>query len=325
LRFCRWKNSTEGITVSKKQNNREPEKETPKSFIEKAKAFFKELAIVLGLFVLINSFVVASFLVPTGSMEDEVLTGELLFVNKFLYGPTTPRTVPLTGIDLGIIRIPPVPIPWFRLPVIRDVRRGDVIVFEFPGYRDELISSEFQFYLKRCVGVPGDTIQIRERVLYVNGALFPLPRHVRFDRPWSVPTEQSEDQIFPKGAPWNADTYGPLVVPYSGMTVPLTPESLERWGTFIRREGHAVTLVGSSVLVDGIPTTSYTVRRDYLFGMGDHRDNSLDSRYWGFIPKDNLVGTPIVVYWSWNTDLPLYDIFGRIASVRWSRIGSLIK
>jgi signal peptidase I len=59
--------------------------------------------------------------------------------------------------------------------------------------------------------------------------------------------------------------------------------------------------------------------------MGDHRDNSLDGRYWGFIPKENLVGTPMIVYWSWNSDLPLYDIFGRLASVRWGRIGSLIK
>jgi signal peptidase I len=200
-----------------------------------------------------------------------------------------------------------------------------VIVFEFPGYRDEVVSSEFQFYLKRCVGLPGDTIQIKERVLYVNGSLFPLPRRVRFDRPWTMPAAQPEDQIFPKGSLWNADHFGPLIIPFKGMQVSLTPESYDRWETFIRREGHAITMAGTTILVDGIPSTGYTVQRDYLFGMGDHRDNSLDSRYWGFIPKENLVGTPMIVYWSWNTDLPLYDIFGRIGSVRWSRIGSLIK
>jgi signal peptidase I len=78
------------------------------------------------------------------------------------------------------------------------------------------------------------------------------------------------------------------------------------------------------VLVDGTPTSTYVVERDYVFGMGDHRDNSLDSRYWGFIPKENLVGTPILVYWSWNSNIPLTFIFERLGSVRWGRIGKII-
>src|SRR5512139_2229365 len=109
------------------------DREDPRPFKERFLAGLKETAIVLGLFILINNFVVASFLVPTGSMENEVMTGELLFVNKFIFGPTTPRTVPLTGIELGLFRIPPVRLPWVRLPGFRDVHRGDVIVFEFPG------------------------------------------------------------------------------------------------------------------------------------------------------------------------------------------------
>jgi signal peptidase I len=79
------------------------------------------------------------------------------------------------------------------------------------------------------------------------------------------------------------------------------------------------------VLIDGQPATEYRVERDYLFGMGDNRDNSLDSRYWGFIPKENLVGTPLLVYWSWSPEIPLYSIFDKIASVRWGRIGTLIR
>lgn len=297
----------------------------PRPLQERALSFLKELGIVLGLFIVINSFVVASFLVPTGSMENEVLAGELLFVNKFIYGPTTPRTVPLTGIDIGFIRIPPVKIPWFRFLTIKEVKRGDVIVFEFPGYRDEVTASEFQFYLKRCVALAGDTVLVRDRVLRVNGQPSPLPRNAVFDRPWSTPANVPEEGMFPKGSGWNADNYGPLVVPRKGMVINLTSENLQQWDTFIRREGHTVAQAGDMVLVDGRPTAEYTVQRNYLFGMGDHRDNSLDSRYWGFIPEENLVGSPIIVYWSWNTEIPLYDIFGRIASVRWSRIGSLIK
>lgn len=282
------------------------------TFKEKTLAFLKETGIVLGLFLLINNFVVASFLVPTGSMENEVLTGELLFVNKFIYGGTSPRNIPFTNVRL----------PWFRIPAFRDVKRGDVIVFVFPGMRDEVESPDFTFYLKRCVGVAGDTIQIRNRVLFVNGQMFPLPRNVRFDRGWSIPATEPDDRIFPQGASWNEDNFGPLVVPKQGMVIPLNEKNYSAWQIFIEREGHTLEYIAGNILVDGKPTTSYIVRRDYLFGMGDHRDNSLDGRYWGFIPKENIVGTPMIVYWSWNSDLPIYDIFGRLASVRLGPIAS---
>ncbi|MCX7983743.1 MAG: signal peptidase I [Bacteroidetes bacterium] len=299
--------------TSKKREQQQEQK--PKTFKEKVIAFFKELGIVLGLFLLINNFVVASFLVPTGSMENEVLTGEMLFVNKFIYGGTSPRNIPFTNVRL----------PWFRLPALRDVQRGDVIVFVFPGNRDEVQPEEFTFYLKRCIGIPGDTILIRDRAVYVNGTLMPLPRRVKFDRSWSIPAHYADEAIFPKNSGWNSDNYGPIVVPYKGMHIALTPENYDAWEIFIRREGHVPSRVGNLIYIDGKLTNHYTVENDYLFGMGDHRDNSLDSRYWGFIPKENLVGTPMIVYWSWDVNIPLYDIFGRLASVRWGRIGSLIK
>ena len=291
------------------------EQQVPVNFKEKVLAFLKETGIVLGLFLLINNFVIASFLVPTGSMENEVLTGELLFVNKFIYGGTSPRNIPFTNVRL----------PWFRIPGFRDVRRGDVIVFVFPGMRDEVQPEDFTFYLKRCIGLPGDTIQIRDRVVFVNGQMMPLPRNVRFDRGWSATSNEPDERIFPIGSGWNEDNYGPIVIPKTGMTIPLNAQNYLAWRIFIKREGHTVDNSSGEILIDGKPATSYTIQRDYLFGMGDHRDNSLDGRYWGFIPKENLVGTPMIVYWSWNTDLPLYDIFGRLASVRWGRIGSLIK
>ena len=278
-------------------------------------AFFRELGIVLGAFLVLNNFVIASFLVPTGSMENEVMTGDLLFVNKFIYGGTSPRNIPFTNVRL----------PWFRIPAFRDVHRGDVIVFVFPGYRDETVPDEFTFYLKRCVGISGDTISVVDRVLYVNGSPAPLPRHLKFSDPARVPNTIPEERIFPKGSGWNEDNYGPIVVPFKGMTISLTPETFERWDTFIRREGHRVQETADQAFIDGKPVSSYTVERDYLFGMGDHRDNSLDGRYWGFIPKNDLVGTPMIVYWSWNTDIPLYDIFPRIGSIRWGRIGTLIR
>jgi signal peptidase I len=248
-------------------------------------------------------------------MENEVMTGDLLFVNKFIFGGTTPRNIPFTNVRL----------PWFRIPGFRDVHRNDVIVFVFPGYRDEVKTDEFTFYLKRCVGLPGDTIRVINRALYVNGSPAPIPRNLKFSDPGRVPTTGPEERIFPPGSPWNEDNYGPLVVPAKGMKIALDAESYPRWEVFIKREGHSIRLEGDRVLLDGQPATEYVVEQDYLFGMGDHRDNSLDSRYWGFIPKVDLVGTPLIVYWSWDTNISLFDIFSRLGSIRFGRIGTLIR
>lgn len=282
---------------------------------QKVLAFLKEFGIVFGAFLVLNNFVVASFLVPTGSMENEVMTGDFLFVNKFIYGGTSPRNILFTNIRL----------PWFRVPAIRDVERGDVIVFVFPGYRDEVESDEFTFYLKRCVAIAGDTLQIVNRVLYVNGVPAPLSRNMKFNYPNPMPASQIDERIFPLGASWNEDFYGPIIIPKKGMSIPLATENLKAWETFIRREGHQVGVRNGEVVLDGVPASSYVVERDYLFGMGDHRDNSLDSRYWGFIPKENLVGTPILVYWSWDSDAPIYNIIAKLGSVRLNRIGTFIR
>jgi signal peptidase I len=280
------------------------------------KDFVKDVLFVLVAFLVLNSFVVASFVVPTGSMENEIMAGDFLFVNKFLYGGTTPRNVPFLEIRL----------PWFRLPALRSVERGDVIVFEFPGYRDEVRASEFQFYLKRCIAMSGDTIQIVNRVLMVNGKKAPLPRNMKFNNLRMKPAGYGEDAIFPRGAPYNEDNWGPEIVPAKGDVIPLTAGSIDRWRTFIAREGHAVRARDDgTILVDGSPSASYSVQRNYYFGMGDNRDNSLDSRFWGYIPEENIVGTPIIVYWSWNSDIPIYSIFSKIASIRLGRVGTIIK
>jgi signal peptidase I len=283
---------------------------------EQAKDFFKDLAFVLVSFFFLNSFVLASFEVPTGSMENEIMAGDFLFVNKFIFGGTTPRTVPFTNIR----------VPWFRVPGFRDVQRGDVIVFEFPGQREEIQSPEFMFYLKRAVALCGDTVQVINRVLQVNGKPAPLPRNLKFNSSRIMPPAFVDPRIFPKGASFNEDNWGPMVVPKRGDLIKLSLETFEQWQTFIGREGHSARLGDrGKILIDGVPASSYTVSRDYVFGMGDNRDNSLDGRFWGFIPKENLVGTPMIVYWSWDPDVQLTNIVTKLASIRLRRIGTLIK
>ena len=263
--------------------------------------------------MILNGAAIASFVVPTGSMENTVMTGDFLFVNKFVYGPSTPQVIPFFNI----------PLPFYKFPGIKDPEKGDVIVFIFPGNRDEVEPDDFQYYLKRCVATAGDTLQIINDKLYVNGKLQPLPEHGKFDNTEIVhPSEKY--RTFPPGKGWTRENFGPLRIPMEGDVIKLTPKNLQDWAVFIKREGHDVYSDGRAVFLDGVATDSYTVERNYCFGIGDNRDHSLDSRYWGFIPYENVVGTPIVVYWSWNTNEPMSEIGKKLKSVRWSRLGTLI-
>ncbi|MBI4547232.1 MAG: signal peptidase I [Ignavibacteriae bacterium] len=297
-----------------------------KGILEKKKtgfiAWLKEMGIIFGAFLVLNSFVLASFEVPTGSMEDEIMTGDFLLVNKFIFGGTTPRTIPFTSTK----------IPSFKLPALWDVERGDIIVFNFPGYRDEVEPAEFAYYLKRCMALAGDTLQIINRVVYVNGTAAHVPRNMKFNSAIVKPAGWADPRIFPEGAVFNEDNYGPTVVPKKGDMIELSPSNFEQWEIFIKREGHRMELLNGKVYIDGGEKTAYTVERDYVFGMGDNRDNSLDSRFWGFIPKDAIIGTPVIVYWSWDPDLPLLigefpflNIARKLTTVRWSRFGTLVK
>ncbi len=275
--------------MAKHDEKKEEAKTQSKTFKEKFIVQVKEFIIVFGGFILLNNFVIASFLVPTGSMENEVMTGDFLMVNKFVYGASTPRNIMFTDIRL----------PWTTLPGFKDVKRGDVIVFEFPGMREEVNPDAFTFYLKRCMALPGDTLQIVNRVVYINGQPVQLPKNMKFNAMRIQPPGYADERIFPPDAPFNEDNYGPIIIPKKGMTMEITPANFHMWETFIKRDGHMPSLTGNgTVMIDGKPAAAYTVEKDYLFGMGDNRDNSLDSRYWGFIPLENVVGTPMFVYFS---------------------------
>jgi signal peptidase I len=286
-------------------------KKTPAS---KSLVLIKELFYACAAVLCINSFVLASFEVPTRSMEDTVKAGDRLFVNKLIYGGTTPYTIPFTSIR----------IPHFRVPGLRGVERGDVIVFDWPGDRDQVEKPTQTWYLKRCIGLPGDTIRIDQRTVYVNGQKLQNPGQSKFLRSFSEPAGYENPRIFPRGARFSEDNYGPIVVPQKGMTLLLTQETFDSWDVFIQREGHSAALVGGRILIDGLETDHYTVARDYLFAMGDNRDDSLDSRYWGFVPVEDVIGTPMLVFWSWDPKIPLYHLGSKIGSINPSRIGTMI-
>ncbi len=292
---------------------RRAQRKKPKNAVE---ALFSWVRSLLGAFIVVmilNGLAIASFVVPTGSMEGTVRAGDFLFVNRAVFGPSTPQIIPLLNI----------PLPYVRLPGLRQPQRGEIIVFIFPGYRDEVQPREFQYYLKRCVAVAGDTVEIRNKRLFVNGVEQPLPpQGIVTDLP---PPPGDQYRTFPRGRGYTRDNYGPIRVPKRGDTIWLNLENLLEWDIFIRREGHTLSVRGGRILVDGRETTFYVVERDYCFGLGDNRDNSEDSRYWGFIPMENVVGKPMIVYWSWDPMIPLGSLVEKIVSIRWERIGALVR
>jgi signal peptidase I len=278
-------------------------------------AFFREVLLILSAVLVINSFLMASFEVPTGSMEDTVAIGDRVFVNKFIYGGSTPYTIPLTAIR----------IPHIRVPGFRDVARGDVIVFDWPGGRDQVERPLQMWYLKRCIGLPGDTVLIRDRIVYVNGRSVPDPPHAKHIRTDQLTAGMANPYIFPRGSNFNEDNYGPVTVPRKGMKLALAADTFPAWEVFIRREGHDIRLETGKVWIDGQEATEYTVGRDYVFAMGDNRDNSLDSRFWGFVPREDVIGKPMIVYWSWNPAIPIYHLIDKIRSIQLGRVGTIIR
>ncbi len=284
-------------------------KKNEETFLQSTINTIKILPQAILFVMIINGIAIASFVVPTGSMENEVMTGDFLFVNKFKYGPTTPQVIPLIN----------VPLPFYKFPGFWQPEKEDVIVFIYPGDRDEVEPSQFQYYLKRCIATAGDTIQIVNKRVYVNGKEYPLPENGKF-----LPQFGDRRAGFPYGTSWTSNNYGPLYIPKIDDKIKINLDNIRQWDTFIRREGHEVTYDSDNVYVDGVVATEYVVERDYCFGMGDNRDNSEDSRAWGFIPYDNVVGTPIVVYWSWDTNQPLTNIISKLATTRFDRIGKFI-
>jgi signal peptidase I len=299
-----------GIKTQEELNRKRTPKEKTKEFIESL-----VFAAIAAFFII--TFVIQNTRIPTGSMEDTILVGDFVLVNKFIYGSSSPKYIPFTETE----------IPHFRLPPFREPRAKDIVVFEFPGDRDLVKATEVGVnYVKRCIGTPGDTIQIIDKVVFVNGKQFWLPPHIKYLSPYPKPKGYIEPRIFPKGMPWNEDDYGPLIVPKKGYVINLSLNNIEQWRTAIDREygKNVVEINGSTITIEGKPVTSYTFKKDYYFMMGDNRDDSLDSRFWGFVPRDLIVGEAFITLFSWDREIPFTELFRLVGSIRPDRVLKLL-
>ena len=195
------------------------------------------VAVILALFV--RTFVVQAFKIPTGSMENNLLIGDHLLVNKFVFAPT------LTGLERTLLPIDP-------------IRRGDIMVFKFP-------EDPNRDFIKRVIGLPGETIELKGKTIYIDGKPLDEP-YVQYLSP---PEESSPDDLDVRVQ------YGPVTVP-----------------------------------------------ADHYFMMGDNRDNSQDSRYWGFLPRSYVKGKALLIYWSYESGREDYLDEGLFASIK--RMGSVV-
>ena len=347
-------------------------------------------AIVVATFV--HTYFIQPFTIPTSSLEKSLLVGDFLFVSKVNYGARTPMTtvalpmvhdtIPLTK-KKSYLNWPE--LPYFRLPGFQNIKRNDIVVFNWPidtvykfrdqsGLRVDKPIDKKSNYVKRCVGVPGDQLEIKDGIVFVNGKELILPERARpqfsykialdgktpidfeyllndmditdgagfmdaekrdtlfiaaltatnAERLQHIPgitgvqkiiSKEVEPGIFPHINKWNRDNFGPIYIPQQGKTVPLNLETLPFYKAIITDyEKNILQVTGSEIRINGKIATSYTFQQNYYWMMGDNRHNSEDSRYWGYVPENHVVGKPTFIWMS-------YDSNGKgLKKIRWDRL-----
>ncbi|MDR3611686.1 MAG: signal peptidase I [Ignavibacteriaceae bacterium] len=276
----------------------------------------KSLFILLFLSMIIKGFFIDLYKIPSGSMENTLLIGDYIVLNKFAYAISTPHSIPFTDINL----------PFLNLTEFKKPAGNDVIVFDFPGQLNEFYPPGPVNFVKRVIGQPGDTVEIKDRVVYVNGVPLPQPAGTAFNTD-IIGKGKKDPALFGLGKNWNIDNYGPVRVPKRGDIIELNKANIGCWGMMINREleKRTVSTEGSVITIGGTPAKNYTVRKDYYFVLGDNRENSMDSRYWGFVPADNILGKAVMIYWSWDPFISIAHFGELTKSIKWNRMFKSIK
>ena len=255
----------------------------------------------------IKSVFFEAYCIPTGSMENTLLVGDYIMDNKYSYG----LHIPFSDSYLSKFKNPDY---------------NDMVVFNLLEKDDKSQKYNEIKYIKRCVALPTDTLRIIKKILYINNKFQnPLPGIQTNGK--SLPENVTNSKIFPSHSGWNEDYYGPIRIPKAGDIVALDSSNIELWKDLIINEGHTIRMFEKKVYIDDKLSEDgkYTVEKNYIFLLGDNRNNSLDSRFFGFISTDKVVGKANTIYWSWDDKISFFEPFHKIASIRWNRIGLKLK
>lgn len=356
--------------------DKKKDKDQPKKKKSAAREWTDAIIFAVVAATLIRTLFIEAYTIPTESMERSLLVGDFLFVSKVNYGarmPITPVAFPFAHHTMPIIGTKAywdgIKLPYYRLPGLSDIKKGDVVVFNWPMEADTPLLrpvDKRENYIKRCQGTPGDTLSIVDAQVFVNGIANPNPPEGQIN--YTVETDGTEinpktwdelhvtvsenptmtkasaealkkfsniksvkpliepkdsvsymnGSVFPNDihyAKWNQDNYGPIIVPKKGWTVKLDSLSLPFYKRAITvYEGNKLEIKGNDILINGTKTNSYTFKMNYYWMMGDNRHNSLDSRFWGFVPEDHIVGKALFVWMSWDSNASFLN------KIRWSRL-----
>ena len=323
--------------------------------------WFDAITFAVIFMVILRTVFFDLFRIPTPSMEKSLLVGDYIVVSKLHYGMRSPITL---GIPFTQIYVRGLELPWTRLPGFTSPKRFDTVVFNWPADEGKPIDRK-TYYIKRIIGVPGDTLSIVDKVVHVNSdTLFfketkaPLKdtmQHLWFvykeDPRVRLPSTKLEElgvsasfptmnpaieriqatdaaaaaiadwdyvtavrpvvrgssvnqdfSLYPGNTSNSTDNFSSMVIPGKDQTINLTAENWPVYAPVITKyERQTASIDGENILINDQIRDTYTFSQDYYFVMGDNRDNSEDSRFWGFVPMDHVVGRAVAVYFSWNS------------------------
>ncbi len=300
--------------------------------VKKKDTFLGSITFAVVFATIIHVFVTQPFGIPTGSMERTLLVGDFLFVNKWSYGyrlPMRPVAIPFlqgTIMDTGQKGNPKddpksyvdgVKLPYTRILQFNKPQKNDVVVFNYPQDSVHTAIDRKDPYVKRCVATAGDTFEMRAGRLFVNGKPESVLGDQEVQHRYMVTTGSQLDipallyrdeaktkidttqSIFPINKPWNQDWYGPVRIPKKGDVVAINNETLPMFQWIISEYEHnSLEKKNGKIFINGKEANQYTIQQDYYMMVGDNRDASLDARFFGFVPEENIVGKPMFTWMS---------------------------